>query len=124
LAQSQEQLVEAIRFAAKLSGCDGAIVVTEDLRLLGFGAEIRSELKRGVTAVEVLDDVRKLYRTLDIESFGLRHRSAIKLVSRKPKCCVLVISQDSAISFVWSDRPDVVSIKRGLNLINMNMPWS
>jgi DNA integrity scanning protein DisA with diadenylate cyclase activity len=124
LMRSHEQLVEVIRFIAKLSGCDGAIIVTEDLRLLGFGAEIRSELKRGVEAIEVLDDMRKVHRKLDVESFGLRHRSAIKLVSRKPGCCVLVISQDGAISFVWSDKPNVVSVKRGISLINMNMPWS
>jgi hypothetical protein len=60
LTQSHLQFVEAIRFVAKLSGCDGAIVVSEDLRLLGFGAEIRSELKPGTVAREVIDELRKI----------------------------------------------------------------
>src|SRR3954471_1377152 len=38
------ELVEATRFVAGLAGCDGAIVLSEDLRLFGFGAEIRAEL--------------------------------------------------------------------------------
>jgi hypothetical protein len=124
LTQKHLQYVEAIRFVGRLSGCDGAIVVSEDLRLLGFGAEIRSELKTGTTTKEVLDDLRKIHRPLDVEGFGLRHRSAIKLVSRKPACSVLVISQDGAISFIWSEEPNVVSVMRGVNLVNMNMPWA
>lgn len=123
LNEKQLQLVEAIRFIARLSACDGAIVISEDLRLMGFGTEIRAELKSGTKAEQVIDDLRHVHRPLDVETFGLRHRSAIKLVSRRPNYCVLVISQDGGISFVWSEKSNSVCVKRGVNLINMNMPW-
>jgi hypothetical protein len=42
MTDSYEALVEATRFIAGLSGCDGSIVVSDDLRLLGFGGEIGS----------------------------------------------------------------------------------
>lgn len=124
LAKAYSHLVEATRFVARLAGCDGAIVITEDFRLLGFGAEIRSELKPNTTVREVMDEMRKVYRPLDVEEFGLRHRSAIKLVSRKTKYCVLVISQDGPISVVWSEKDNIVNVRRGANLVNLNMPMA
>jgi hypothetical protein len=124
LVQKHEQLVEAIRFVAKLSASDGAIVISEDLHLLGFGAEIRSEFKSGTKVEQVIDDLRKVHKALDVESFGLRHRSAIKLVSRKPKSSVLVVSQDGSVSFVYSEKENSVYVQRGVNLVNMNMPWA
>jgi hypothetical protein len=124
LAEVHSHLVEATRFIARLAGCDGAIVITEDLRLLGFGAEIRSELKQGANIREVVDEMRKIYRPLDVEEFGLRHRSAIKLVSRNPKYCVLVVSQDGPTSVIWSEKDGVVNVRRGANLVNLNMPMA
>jgi hypothetical protein len=114
--------VEAIRFVARLAGCDGAIVIAEDLQVLGFGAEIRSELKPNTQVIEVIDDMRNVMKPLDVEHFGLRHRSAIKLVSRKTTACVLVVSQDGPISFVSSDLQGQVKVRKGMNLVNMNMP--
>jgi len=124
LAASHLKLVEAIRFVARLAGCDGAIIISEDLILLGFGGEIRSEMKSNAKVVDIIDDVRKVSRPLDVESFGLRHRSAIKFVSRQPAACVLVVSQDGPISYVWSDKPCEVKVRRGVTLTNMNMPWA
>jgi len=124
LAERHLRLVEAIRFVARLSGCDGAIVITEDLYLLGFGAEIRSELKPNTTIREMKDEMRKVHKPLNVEEFGLRHRSAIKLVSQKPAYCVLVISQDGPTSVVWSEQDRVVNVRRGASLVNLNMPWA
>jgi hypothetical protein len=68
--------------------------------------------------------MRKVYKPLNVEEFGLRHRSAIKLVSQKPEYYVLVISQDGPISVVWSDEDTLVNVRRGANLVNLNMPWA
>jgi hypothetical protein len=89
------QLVEATRFVAQLSGCDGAVIMTDDLRIRGFGAEIRAELRKGKQIFEAIDDYDEFnreYRPLDIEQFGMRHRSAIKLISRMPRARAIVIS--------------------------------
>ena len=124
LAERHTHLVEATRFVAKLSGCDGAIIITDDLRLIGFGAEIRCELRPTSKVREVKDEMRKIYKSLDVEQFGQRHRSAIKLVSQAPDSTVLVISQDGPISVVWSDTKNVVTVRRGANFVNMNMPFA
>jgi hypothetical protein len=120
------RLIELTRFVAQLSGCDGAIVITDDLKLFGFGAEIRAEMNLGVKVFEVIDDydeINRKYMTIDLEQFGMRHRSAIKLISHIQDSRVLVISQDGPISTVWSDGDNVI-VRKGVNLVNMNMPWA
>lgn len=102
LSKAHSDLVEAIRFVARLSGCDGAIILSQDLRLLGFGAEIRAELKAATKIREVTDEMRNLSRPMDIEQFGLRHRSTVKLISSHDTFSALVISQDGPISVIWS----------------------
>jgi len=124
LNEKHLRLVEAIRFVARLSCCDGAIVISEDLRLLGFGAEIRSELKPRTEIREVVHDLKRIHRPLNLEEFGQRHRSAIKLVSREPKYSALVVSQDGPISIIWSEKQNLVNVRRGANLVNLNMPWA
>lgn len=120
------ELVEATRFVAQLSGCDGAIVISDDLRLIGFGAEIRAELRKGWNAVEVFSDFDVFDDKsvkLDIEEFGMRHRSAVKFVSQESRAQVLVVSQDGPVSAIWSKKKEVV-VRRGVNLVNMDMPWA
>ncbi|WP_456744508.1 putative sensor domain DACNV-containing protein [Bradyrhizobium sp. USDA 4354] len=123
LAKAQSKLVEAIRFVARLSGCDGAILLSQDLRLLGFGTEIRAEFEPKSKVWEVLDEMRNTGREMDVEQFGLRHRSAIKLVSKQPEYTAIVISQDGPTSVVWYDRKRI-NVRKGVPLTNLNMPWA
>ncbi|WFP61314.1 putative sensor domain DACNV-containing protein [Mesorhizobium sp. WSM4904] len=123
MKDSYESLVEATRFVAGLSGCDGSIVISDDLRLLGFGAEIRAEIRQDINIFEVNDEFRRKYKRCDIEQFGMRHRSAVKLASRDYDCRILVVSQDGPISAVWWEK-DRVLVKKGVHLVNMNIPWA
>lgn len=118
-----ESLVEATRFVAGLAGCDGSIIISDDLRLLGFGGEIRAELSVGTKIFDVTDELKRNYRPCDIEQFGMRHRSAVKLASQDHGCRILTISQDGPISGIWREK-DRVLVKRGANLVNMDMPWA
>ena len=77
------ELVEATRFVAQLARCDGAIVISDDLRLLGFGVEISADLKQGTSVNDVTHELSGEHRAFDVEQFGMRHRSAIKLVSQQ-----------------------------------------
>ena len=106
---------------AGLAGCDGAIILSHDLRLLGFGAEILAEMREGVEVFDVIHELRKTYRALDVEQFGMRHRSAIKLVSQISEARSIVISQDGPISVVWREQ-ERLYVKKGVSLVNMNMP--
>jgi hypothetical protein len=119
--QQHDILIEQTRFVAGLAGCDGAIILSHDLRLLGFGAEILAEMREGVEVFDVIHELRKTYRALDVEQFGMRHRSAIKLVSQISEARSIVISQDGPISVVWREQ-ERLYVKKGVSLVNMNMP--
>jgi hypothetical protein len=134
LNHATDNLVEAIRFIAQLSGCDGAIVITSDLRLMGFGAEVRAEMDPAAQIAEVDNEfsttfefrdgkAHRKHNDCDVEQFGMRHRAAIKLASKMPGARVLAISQDGPISAVWREE-DHVLVRKSVSLPNMNMPWS
>ncbi|KAF2989591.1 hypothetical protein MJC1_03359 [Methylocystis sp. MJC1] len=123
MVEYYDALVEATRFVAGLSGCDGALVLSSDLRLLGFGGEIRAELLADINVSEVKNEARREYSECDIEQFGMRHRSAIKLASKSRESLVLAISQDGPISAVWW-QDDRVLVKKNVRLTNLNMPYA
>jgi len=126
MLQTYDILVEATRFVAQLARCDGAILISEDLTLLGFGAEIKAMLREAAQVIDVednYDEFNKTIKYLNVDQFGMRHRSAIKLVSQEPKCRVLVVSQDGPISAVWAEGGNV-AVRRGIGLVNLNMPWA
>jgi hypothetical protein len=139
-AEAWESLVECIRFTAQFAGCDGALVLSRDLTVLGFGAEIRTELRGGVEILGVVSEMKSEGTSLDVESFGMRHRSAVKLVSHHNDACVLVVSQDGPVSAVWTsvmwdvchdgrlsseilEAPRRVLVRKGIRLANQNLPW-
>ena len=123
LIEASDRLVEAVRLIAQFAGCDGAIVITNDLKLLGFGVEVRAELADGNLVQEVFADFGDNAKICDIEQFGMRHRSAIKFCSNMPESCALVVSQDGPISGVWSIDGKTL-IKKNVALPNKNLPLS
>lgn len=123
LSAASDRLTETTRFVAQLAGCDGAIVLSSDLRLMGFGAEVCAEFASGVAVSEVIDEFAQKHKTCDVEQFGMRHRSAIKLVSQAADAHVVVVSQDGPISVVWYEDKRVM-VKRGVSLVNRNIPWA
>lgn len=93
---------------ADLMAVDGALVLTQDLRLIGFGVEIH--------APHIA--VSEVYRALDMEattvqseaanSGGTRHRAAYRLCLADPDSLVIVVSQDGGIKFVHQQAGKVV----------------
>lgn len=118
-----DDLVENIRLVAQLAQCDGALVLSRSLEVLGFGCEIAAELRAGTVVCEVLKELGREHRELDVEQFGMRHRSALKLASQLRDAVVLVVSQDGPISGVWADA-ERVYLRRGVRLVNANLPWA
>ncbi len=118
-----DELVEATRFIAALSGCDGAIVINSDLSLVGFGAEIRSELDDSVDILEGKPEFTDELMSCNIEQFGMRHRSAVKLASQTVSYRVMAVSQDGPASGVYR-KAEEVFVEKGITLSNMNMPWA
>lgn len=105
LAELDESFFEGAHTIATLANVDGAIVMTNQFEILGFGAEISS----------ALPDVEFVDRSLDIEAnervaertdrVGTRHRSSYRLCQHLREALVVVVSQDGGVRFVrWHDR--------------------
>lgn len=109
---TEENISNAVGFISALSGVDGAIVMTDKLRLLGFGAEIIAT-SLSLKKVKVITDVRKNKGEYnDIDLFGTRHRSALRFCSSFEDCIIFIVSQDGDIRVakrvgaevtLWSD---------------------
>jgi hypothetical protein len=118
----ERELSDAAETIATLSCVDGALVLTSALRLVGFGAEILLEKANAVKVYDVIGDtlVTKERDELDSESFGMRHRSAVRFVGAMKGVVAFIVSQDGTVSFCWK-KDDKVYIKRGVNIANPNM---
>jgi len=95
--EAQENVKHAASFLSSLSAVDGAVVITDRLRLLGFGAEIIA-ISPSLKSVKVITDYKGTkgeYR--DIELFGTRHRSAFRFCSSFEDSIVAIVSQDGEI---------------------------
>jgi hypothetical protein len=119
---AEEDLADAADLAARLSAVDGALVITSDLRILGFGAEIVLDAARPVTAFEDRGGPRQTGRwpVVDSESFGMRHRSALRCVAVAEHTASFVASQDGTVSVFWKHDGRVL-LKRHVNTANPNM---
>jgi hypothetical protein len=95
-----EALFETAHLIAGLAAADGAVVMSKQNELLGFGAMISGRLP----------DVERVWRALDLEgkevaeertgNVGSRHRSAYRLAGALPGSVAVVISQDGGVRFV------------------------
>ena len=107
LSEIDESFIELSNLYADLMNVDGALVVSENFELIGFGAEVIAE-----------NPVRQVYRALDVEAnetlmeqadnSGTRHRAAYRIVAAVQNCLAVVISQDGSISFVANRNGQVV----------------
>lgn len=104
LARLDDTIFEVAHLVAMLAEIDGAVVMTDTLEILGFGAEISG----------ALPDVGFVQRSLDLEGttcvpegverVGTRHRSAYRLCQHLRDALVIVVSQDGGVRFVrWQD---------------------
>ena len=119
---AEEDLADAADLVGRLSAVDGALVLGSDLRVLGFGAEIVLDAALPIAAYEISTQPRGggEWPPVDSESFGMRHRSALRCVGVSQDTAAFVISQDGNISLFWKQNGRVV-LKRGVNTANPNM---
>jgi hypothetical protein len=124
LLDAEKRLAESCDFVGKLSGTDGALVLTSDFSLHGFGTEIRLEnISADVKVYKVKQLKEEALEELDSEQFGMRHRSAIKLCSQCDDIIVFVVSQDGGISLFWN-KDKKVYLKSYMYTTNLNMVLS
>jgi hypothetical protein len=105
----------AMQAIAPLAGVDGAVVMTRDLKLLGFGAKI--EFKPGLD-VPVNKFQAKPGRQPVVPSRledlgGMRHQSAARFIAANKGAVAIVVSQDRHVSVMnWEGTLSSVNVVR------------
>jgi hypothetical protein len=97
-----EAILEVSQLLAALADVDGAVVLTDRLELLGFGAEITGALPEITSVHRALDLEATRYEVQRIDGVGTRHRSAYRLCAREPEALAVVVSHDGSAQFVAS----------------------
>ncbi len=97
----------AVQFIASLSRVDGLVLLTEGLRVRGFGVEItvRDDPAAMFIASDAGATVKGSHRG-DLNHFGTRHRSMMRYCNAHPGSVGFVISQDGDVRAIarWHDR--------------------
>ncbi|MFO0847162.1 MAG: hypothetical protein U0871_01195 [Gemmataceae bacterium] len=84
-------------FIASLTAVDGAVVLTDKLRVIGFGGEVRaSGLGTGVIHVAKNEEGDE-YTEAPYTGYGTRHRSAFRFVDTIEPSVAFILSQDGGI---------------------------
>ncbi|MDX2111695.1 MAG: DNA integrity scanning protein DisA nucleotide-binding domain protein [Verrucomicrobiota bacterium] len=87
----EESITDCVQFIAGLSGVDGAIVITDKLRVLGFGAEVIVQ-SQNLTHVLLPSGTKR-----SISDYGTRHRSAFRFCSSLEEAVAFIVSSDGGV---------------------------
>jgi hypothetical protein len=115
LVRGPEIIRGDIQATASLASVDGAVVITRDLRVLGFGAKIvvRSETVPRVCMLRPEPGSREVVASPLEELGGMRHQSAARFVDANRDTVALVVSQDRHMSVVhWHEPIGSVAVVR------------
>jgi hypothetical protein len=100
LSDLDEALFDFAHFLADLMAVDGALVVTQALELVGFGAELRYEAPNLRSVRQALDLEGEIWANEPLENVGTRHRAVYRFCKGYPNCLAIVVSQDGSVQFV------------------------
>jgi hypothetical protein len=119
---AEEDLADAADLTARLSAVDGALVLRADLTIVGFGGEIVLDAAQRIDAFEVTGHPLRStnWPMIDSESFGMRHRSAVRCIASAEAAAAFVVSQDGGVTFMWKQDGRLL-LKRNVNTANPNM---
>lgn len=91
---------DAARLIASLTSVDGAVVLTDTLRIIGFGAEVTARLsgKDWVHIAKMTEPTRT--KKVRFEEYGTRHRSVFRFVASMEPTVGFIMSQDGGVKAV------------------------
>ncbi|MEW6658754.1 MAG: putative sensor domain DACNV-containing protein [Thermodesulfobacteriota bacterium] len=102
LSLLEEATFEAAHQLADFAGVDGAVVLTNRSRMLGFGGMIKGDFDAVKTVVRALDAEGEQRLEEPTETVGTRHRSVYYLCHQVPEALGLVISHDGYVRLIKS----------------------
>jgi hypothetical protein len=109
LEKLEQAIFEMSRVIAGLAAIDGAVVLDKSFALLGFGAEVSSEIAAPARIWRALDPEGDRREVNAVEDVGTRHRAAYRFVRQHPRGLAIVVSHDGGVSFVANRDGEVVS---------------
>jgi len=109
LEKLETAIFEMSRVVAGLAAIDGAVVLDKSFALLGFGAEVSSDISPPPRVWRALDPEGDRREVNAIEDVGTRHRAAYRFVRQHPRGLAIVVSHDGGVSFVANRDGEVVS---------------
>jgi len=115
LDKLEQSIFEMSRVIAGLAAIDGAVVLDKAFALLGFGAEVSSEIPAPPQVWRALDPEGRKREVNSVEDVGTRHRAAYRFVRQHPRGLAIVISHDGGVSFVANRDGDVVSWQQSVS---------
>jgi hypothetical protein len=104
LSRLDEAIFEWAHLLAGFCAADGAVLLTTQFELLGFGGEISSKLDRVETVRKALDLEGTLTIPEHTGAVGTRHQSAYRLCNTLHDVIAMVVSQDGSVQIIkWKD---------------------
>ena len=101
LREVQSEIDGALWFVSLLSRVDGAVVLTPDLTVRGFGAELTESAEPDQICV-ARDAAANLIVEGRYSHFGTRHRSMMRYCAAHPEAVGFVMSQDRVVRAIRS----------------------
>ena len=110
-AQLLELAAAADQYAnllADLMSVDGAVVLTKQLAVVGFGIEVYAPQLVLPQVYRALDAAATQLRAELADHGGTRHRAAYRLCRAEPESMAIVVSQDGGVRFVHAQADKVI----------------
>jgi hypothetical protein len=104
LSSLDESVFEWAHLVAGMTQVDGAVVMTQRLELVGFGAQISGKLEHVDSVAQALDPEGFEIHKEQTDCVGSRHNSAYSLCSAQHDVLAVVVSQDGTAQIIkWND---------------------
>jgi hypothetical protein len=103
--EARIELEDAVEMVFGLTAVDGALILTTNLEVIGFGAVVK-EIHDAPPIYKSIDVRGEQLETFDLKGLGTRHRSAACFCYKYPGTLAFVASQDGALSCMTT-RPNV-----------------
>jgi hypothetical protein len=91
---------DAAQFIGSLAAVDGAVVLTDKLRIIGFGGEVRVSSPGTDTIHIAKNEEGDEITAAPFTGYGTRHRSAFRFVEKMDPSVAFILSQDGGIKAV------------------------
>jgi hypothetical protein len=93
---------------AAMTAVDGALVLTQQIDIVGFGVEIQATQVPLNAVYQALDVEGTNLQAVPADHGGTRHRAAYRLCLAAPDCLAIIVSQDGNVQFVHNQDGKVV----------------